>query len=637
MLSRERLRNAVVVVCILALILLILHRMMSMPTVELRVPLWDMAEYMFTGQSMAANLSDGNLIKAIRLLNSQVLHPPLFALLTIPFHLFVDDPHCAAIMLNHLLWLAVLLVTAYLGLQLGADDRTDSILLSIASVVFGIGSIICYTFANVVMTELLGTFWVTLTLVGSVRACRDRIHANRWHGIAGSAFSLAFLTKYSYGILAFPPVAMLLIYHLNRINKRRLHNPPSVPRMLVWIALSGFLMITCMIEARWNFPIDWSAMSRRAMANCAFGFVFTASLWLVQLVYKLWRTSTRNYGDEDRAFAWLLTTAGMPALLWLLIPVPNRFLTMFQFLINRHSELTVMGHVEFYPIILLNDFMSGRWTGVLLFLGLAVSISSLLFRLTGIRKKAIQASDIVLITLLIDGILLIYHGYKLDRNLVPLLPIIWCMGSLGLITLTNRLFSKTSKRITMILLVAFIIFNSPAFTTVPSDISSRYYAIDNARDVASEVIHWMRPECLNIVIGTNNHISIPLIQSEMLQAGMNAVSVQFELPRPESRSRRERCFSNEDESNRKFENWMQKSNAARLIAITVSPESIVMDDDFSRWNAWKQTYINLAGSDSRLNFSFGVSWERSRISVEVFDRHLFTCHFLNSDYCDEHD
>ena len=331
-------------------------------------PLWDPAEHGLAGAEIVHALTRADLAGALLAVNRQVLWPFTHSLLLAFWMLPFGSDYASAARLSAALFAGTVVALFAAGAGL---HPTRGAWVGAAAAVLALLSPIGRLFGSVCMLEMPGAFFLALTACLHARACREPAPRTTlvWAGVTSAAL---FFCKYNYGLLW---LAALGAYEW-------LETPPArrsdlVARARAWlgsrrwlapfpIVLSLLALTSAVIAATGGgvITIGGARISARSPGNPLYAFYLAALAWAALAVRRAggWRAVAARLSPRHRI---LVATVALPIAVWFLIPSPNRFRTLFDFVVNRDTGQPLFSLATWldYPRAFAHDYSPAPWVG----------------------------------------------------------------------------------------------------------------------------------------------------------------------------------------------------------------------------------------------------------------------------------
>ncbi|GEM_PF-3939005 len=572
-----------------------------------------MAENILNAQKLAFACRSIDVIGMAVTINEQVVHPPVFSIMALPFMLVIRDPGTAIFCLNGVLLCILLFLVFSAAWRLrpsSCDGYSHAVHIApaILATAFGAGSILARVFSAIAMTELAGAVFVLGSAVSAIQAdCSCR---KKWYALTGICMSLAFLTKYSYGVFACPSVLWLVIRHA-LANK-------ALGRMA---ARGWFLLLpifVCIIGRVLN-SYDETALSRfgvseRGVSNVVYTLIITTGIGMVYLYGRMNGTCRDRLGPCKA----LILSSVVPVWIWLILPSPNRILGVIRFFRNRTSLDDRLDSIGFYPRVVVQDYDIRPWIGVLVVSGVVAAAGWLII---GAVRRCPEANGLYCYSFFCGLIVLASHRYKLERNLLPLMPLLWICASWGIVRTLHFIRVRGTALTTLAFLIAVVIFIGLSGSGLVPERLNAYSALPESDRIIDTIVQNLDVRRKNHVWGANNHISQPAILSRCLEMGYPVDVIQFDPRKPKGESCVDRVFSDPNEAAKNFRIWMDQNIGARVVVIDMRQDCPMRDEDYLRWNQWKEEYTRMLRLSPEFQMTAQMSFCQDRIHLYVMDRY----------------
>lgn len=288
---------------------------------------WDPSAHAFYGVKIAVDLQHLDVLQLLSDANEQTLWPPLHSFLQVPFQLLAGPGFYAAALASLFCYALFFLALTFLFQQLKTDFFGWIVMMA-----FAVASPIYSGFASMPMLEIFGA---TMTAWSAALYLRN----SRWFPLS---LALLFFLKYNYCLYLALPVLALQFREFPRSRK-------------FWIPLCGGVLILGILH----------------FLGYGLGNPLTVLCWLL-LIYLVAAGHARNWWRKIRGTGWEWFWA--PVLIWMLIPIPNRFRTLFQFAVNEPLGGYSAWHPDYYLFYFrqLPSYFSDVWPA-LLCAGMAVA------------------------------------------------------------------------------------------------------------------------------------------------------------------------------------------------------------------------------------------------------------------------
>jgi hypothetical protein len=402
------------------------------------VPLWDEAAQGFAGLRVAEAIRHLRPLELLRALNEQVVWPPLQSVLAAPFFLALgagfDTPARAAVAM----FVGLAIAALWAGMSIGARGTVAPATGArpprhVEASAWAGGTLAAAAmlvsppvrgFGSLGMLETPGALLVLLAFVFAGVDVEGR-SGRRFGRLAGIATGALFLLKYNYALLWIAPLAI--------VEWSRL--PADVhgawrARLAAWLAAGrwrrplplaigawALLLVGVALTGGFAFEAYGRRVSMRSWGNPGYGLLVACTAWALVAWAKhraRWRARWHELPERTRA---LIAWAGVPILVWLLIPYPNRVKALAGFVANRAtgpSPFSVDG-LLYYPRAFANDYAPDPVAGwVVLALALAPP-----------RRGASVAARLAWWSLIIGLAATWLHRYHDPRFLFTVAPFVW--------------------------------------------------------------------------------------------------------------------------------------------------------------------------------------------------------------------
>ncbi len=570
-----------------------------------QLPLWDPAEYTWIGRKLSYLLSQGELLSAVGTLNQRTFHPPFHALVSIPFHFTVSNHYLAAMLVNWSVWILIRFQMWRMGLKLDRESGHRLPWIAFFSTASLNSSMLFREFVNVVNLELLGTLIVMITIDQYSAIFSARTRSEIGARLVGLGIALAFFTKYNL-ILFVIPVILIFEWIQTHTHKKDHHRLSGEDRIFVGILLG----LSCMGWFIARHPGRLEGVSVRGIANLLYGVVLLWVLYGTGRWYCRSRHSTKKDSQSTaetdilRISRLIGNWSSVPILMWLLIPIPNRFFHVIRFFSNRSSPLMLHDHILYYFKLVISGASGSALMGWALLAGFSLGV------ITVLRKTNIYSNSTIFIAMSgLSIVIITCHSYKLARLFIPVIP----MLTLGSLSEWFR-FGRERKFVRWLGIgILFWMLFSHTYTIVSSKTPNQclqYYSPKEVADILEYLDTTIPADQNTLIIGTLNELSPGLIISYLLEQKGSIPTVQFELPLLRDLNRSDVGSEGSMERYAKQLNHSLKTSSFDLILVIVMrPDSPLRTMDWVYWNAWKENYIALIQSHRKC----------IRISTAIFD------------------
>ncbi|MFL6201244.1 MAG: hypothetical protein ACJ76J_18895 [Thermoanaerobaculia bacterium] len=546
-----------------------------------RTPMWDMAGHGYGGVELLQALSQGRVLRFLRLLNAQDKWPFGYSLLLLPFLAAGGATFASATLLSVVLFAVTPPLLVWAAHE---ADRESGLWGGLVAAGLFLASPLHRVLAIVVMRELAGVVFTLLALGLYLRARRlQSIWSWRLAGLASLAL---FLIKVNYALIWVLCVAVDQLLSLPREQQlevlrriRRLLWPwPDATRGQTALAVVLDLLLVCAVVG-----------VNPGIGVYALLLVFTG---ITVARWQRFRSWWRSLPPAPRA---LLETFVLPLWIWFLSPNPVHPKNIYAFLRNRDAgpplySLESLG----YYIRSLAEHYAPHWILGVLVIG---------FALAGARR-----SRVVALLAGLGWLLATFHPYKEPRFFATTAPFVFLLAGIGLAALLARWRTAAAAGVCA---AALLGLTAVAQGNGLRDRLTKDYLLYSADPRYSDALEFLQRKAAGrgrvALLGTFNELSDNLVRWSLAKP-------KIELVRPIQRPKA-------GEVRRQLQEWLEKERPGRILVVRLLPGSpLFQGGDFQLYNAWQLEALGILRADPHWQETRHKRFRQLDLDIVVLDR-----------------